>query len=1556
VLDREVRRDDVQGLSSRDALAAFFAGLSYATDSRIVQTPANLGITSDSVVRQITHLERLAVHDDWLQVYLVELSSLTLSGIRGIASALRNRAGDYLLVVTADYVRLDFVLLEKIAPKAEPTSSFSQRQISIRPRIVGVDRRNPSKVQLRVLRRLTYTETDALAQWDKLKSAFDTAFWSSEHFNNRALFADYYLSERLPELPEWRDDSKPTFKVLRQLYDRAAARWAQSGEQELRAGLLEPALRALGYELVHGKPARDDSREPDYRLRAPDGSVIAVCLAYRWNRFLDGKDDQRDTETPEENPGALVVSLLERAEAPFAIVTNGKHWRLYTAKTHSRATNYYEIDLEETLALDDPNEAFRYFWLLFRCAALAARDIVVDGESRRTTFVEQLLEQSEQFAKRLGERLKDRIFTDIFPHFAAGFVAHIRAERGRSTALEQDELDAVFQGTLTLLYRLLFLLYAEARDLLPVREVRAYHEASLAEVTRQIAATAGDDSEKIEAKLERGFSSSSFELYDRLSGLFAIVDRGDPDRNVPIYNGGLFLSHVDPNDQTSEAANARFLLSHKISDRFLALGLDWLTRDEDDKTFQRVAIDYKSLDVRHLGSIYEGLLEFRLRIAPEKMAICKGKKTEEVVPYTEAKEKGLKILTEGRGKETAERTLPKGAVYLENDKRERKATGSYYTPDYIVKYIVEQTVGPMAQQRFDAMRPLLREAQKTLRAKQEKAKALQKGGGKSDDPAQEAFLHHRDVVDRLFDLKVLDPAMGSGHFLVEAVDFLTDRMLDFLNGFPWNPVVHQLKETREAILRDLEEQHVSVDQQKLTDVNLLKRHVLKRCIYGVDINPMAVELAKLSLWLRSFTLGAPLSFLDHHLKCGNSLIGATVEDVNKSISAGQLSLLAGTRFAKMKQAVAGMIHVGELSDVTAAQVRESRHEFQLASDALAPAKRLLDVYTSQWFGNAPTRRGKGKQRVEYAPALEFLRDASSEQWAQQPDNARLSSQSTATVTTAVQFALSKRFFHWDLEFPEVFYGPEPGTTQKIERRPDGGFDAVVGNPPWIRQETLQSDKSALAGQFADVFDSVADIYVFFLVRGLSILSPSRLLGVIVPNKWHRAAYGEQLRRLLAEREQLVTLIDFGHAPLFPDADTFPCILIVRHKPPSAEVAEVQVCSVPREALPTLHLPEFVEQNARPVPVARMSPKGWDLESSAVADLLDKIRGAGIPLKDYIGSSPLYGIKTGYNEAFLIDQTTRDRLVAEDPKCEPIIKKFLRGRDIQRWHPQWDGQWMIVLKSSENHQWPWANAGEKAQALFRKAYPSLCRHMVQHEERLRKRQDKGRYWWELRSCDYYVQLDGPKVIYQDIAFHSWFAVDQEGMYSNNTCYFVPGADLSLLTVLNSSVVWWWLSRRATHAKDEAFRLHGIFMEELPVPAATRNAEQIANLTRILVDRSATRQRFTSSFFDWLKGTVGTERVTARLEEYWRLDAKTLNAEVKRAGAPKLTPAAQRLLAAEHARQVAELTPILAETRRLEIELQHLVFDLYGLTPEEVQLLRSTAPPRDPLALVEASGPE
>jgi hypothetical protein len=661
-------------------------------------------------------------------------------------------------------------------------------------------------------------------------------------------------------------------------------------------------------------------------------------------------------------------------------VTNGRLWRLYAKRTHARATNYYEIDLDEVLSQAGPHapelaESFRYFWLLYRSQTFELDEVDREGKKQSLSLLDRLLLDSEDYAKDLGERLKDRIFEDIFPHLAAGFIYSIRQHDlspvparagGAHSEITRDTLDTVYQGTLTLLYRLLFLLYAESRDLLPVKEVRGFFEASLTKLKKEIEDAGGKIEDEVEEKLKKHYREDSYELYDRLCRLFQIIDKGDPALNVPVYNGGLFLSEPEDLDDSPEADAARFLINTKVPDRFLARAIDLLARAVDQKRQDLVFIDFKSLGVRQLGSIYEGLLEFKLRIADRKLAIVKEKGRDVYKAFNDLHKKDQERA------ERQERIKKKGQIYLENDKHERKATGSYYTPDHIVKYIVEHAVGPVLKEKFDAMRPKLREAQQKRKAFFEKQEALRKQGIRGEPESKAEFIGE-EIVDELFNIKILDPAMGSGHFLVEAVDYITDKTLDFLNAFPWNPVIAHLFRMRETILEEMDDQGITIDPKRLTDVNLLKRHVLKRCIYGVDINPMAVELAKVSLWLDCFTLGAPLSFLDHHFRWGNSLIGVTMEEIDKIRAAkGQLLLSASSDWQGLLQAIQGMIEVGGLPDVTSAQVARSRTTYKSALSNLENFKKILDVHTARWFVEHPNGKGQGKKAKSKEDPFDYI--------------------------------------------------------------------------------------------------------------------------------------------------------------------------------------------------------------------------------------------------------------------------------------------------------------------------------------------------------------------------------------------------------------------------------------------------------------------------------------------------------------------------------------------------------------------------------------------------------
>lgn len=1413
--DLELTPHDVQAIDGRDALASFFARLGYDTDKRLFQTADALGIAQSALRSALKHVERISANGG-LQVYLFEVNSVTLAHRRAVTNLFNNRDGWFLFVLTTpDYERLDFVLVEharKIVDDApeDPTTTRA------RPVAISVERRKPTHEALRTLRRMTFTCVDDLGQLDKLSSAFGIAQWSERRFNNVALFSDHYLKHRLTEEPEWKDidAAKAAFKAIRAIGDR--------NKDAAATTIIEvvlPVLKQFGHD---PKSATATDTGPMFRL-----SEHVVCFAYHWQRSLDTKDE-KDTERPDDIPAVRVVAEFGQGKAEWAILTNGKHWRLYHAKAHGRHANFYEVDFRETLGTQEADgEAFRYFWLMFRAAAFKPGP-EKDGKPG-PSFLDRTFEGSRTYAKELGERLKGRVFEEIFPHFAEGFIAHIRATE-KDPDLPEERLHDVFRATLTLLYRLIFLLYAESLDLLPMAEV-SYRVVSLRKLCADLAIRAGDNEAQADAAIEKGFSPSETGYYVRLTQLFRIVNDGESKVNVPKYNGGLFITDPEADDHSDEAKAARFLAKYRVPDRYLALGLDRLARDEDDRTHKLVPVDYKSLGVRQLGSIYEGLLEFKIQVASERMAIVKGKKGESIVPAKQAEKEELKVANRVRMHGAENGFLRKGSVYLTNDKHERKATGSYYTPDYIVKYIVEHTVGPVLQVKLDALRPEFRKAEAAHHAAKKKDAALKAQGLKGDDPEKVANDHKR-LVDDLFTLRVLDPAMGSGHFLVEAVDFITDRMLAFLSGFAWNPVQTFIQRTRREIQTSLRAAGVDVREERLTDINLLKRHVLKRCIYGVDLNPMAVELAKVSLWLDCFTLGAPLSFLDHHLKCGNSLIGVTVDAVAKTVRESA-PLWGNTLLEQLRQARDHLIRVGMFGDSTAEQVAESRNEFGKANSKLALVRRAFDIYTSQWFGNGYVgAKGKAKRKKEsVVAAIEYLSHALPElmkgQTYRDPDAADWFN---AVPEVAAEAAAELRFFHWELEFPEVFYAATSSSGQTIRRMDGAGFDAVVGNPPYVRQESLVADKPFFIEHFKGTYVSTADIYVLFMEREVELLRTDGLMGMIVANKWLRANYGQKLRAYLQARTKPISLLDFGHSPVFPDADTFPVVPIVQRRPepltgePDADEA-VFVVSMPRsDYSPELPISPYVAARRQPLSTALLRPEGWSLEDPRIQKVMEKIRGVGVPLKELFDCVPIRGIVSGFNDAFYISDATRQELVREDRRSSEVIKPLLRGRDIDRWRVRDTDEHIILTR----------------RGVLLDDYPAVKKHLSKFRKELEGRAG-DQAWYELQGSpgeEFVKLIEQPKIVYQEIQFHSWFALDTTGAAMNNKVFFIPRDDLYLLGVLASSTMWGYLTRTLPHMKDEALNPAGFLMEQIPIADAKQDIKDaIRETTFALIENAA-----------------------------------------------------------------------------------------------------------------------
>jgi hypothetical protein len=446
VADIDLAVEDISRLASADAVAGFFTRLGYPTGGRRELTATALGLTGETA-DDIRGMELLAEDAEQLfRVVFVKLRSITAKARNDLSRNLGKRNVDHLLVLASDFEIVEFVLIDKKTRQQNAPGGGARVQII--PRTVSVMRKASTQLQRRILRRLTWTGKDGLDQFDKLRSVFEAAAYTGEYFQNRALFADHYLETRLKENAAWAENPADKFIATREVMRDARTRWTSQSESKARGELYEPVWKLLGFKAKVNKPANKDHLEPDYILNDRQGEKRSVAFVYRWDRWLDGPD-LSDPDTPEENPGAAVVSALARGDARWIIVSNGKLWRLYSRDAHSRSTNFYEVDLEEALLASgetDPNEAFRYWWLFFRPQAFSP----VNGDA--TYWLDTIVQGSRDYAKRLGERLKERIFVEIFPHLAQGFLADRRKRLGTTTRPTEEELKDTFEATLTLLY------------------------------------------------------------------------------------------------------------------------------------------------------------------------------------------------------------------------------------------------------------------------------------------------------------------------------------------------------------------------------------------------------------------------------------------------------------------------------------------------------------------------------------------------------------------------------------------------------------------------------------------------------------------------------------------------------------------------------------------------------------------------------------------------------------------------------------------------------------------------------------------------------------------------------------------------------------------------------------------------------------------------------------------------------------------------------------------------------------------------------------------------
>ncbi len=691
---------------------------------------------------------------------------------------------------------------------------------------------------------------------------------------------------------------------------------------------------------------------------------------------------------------------------------------------------------------------------------------------------------------------------------------------------------------------------------------------------------------------------------------------------------------------------------------------------------------------------------------------------------------------------------------FDKQKSKRKKDGVFYTPKYITKYIVENTVGKLCDEK---------KAELGFE-EEEYFKGRGTGRNKRNDSTIRKLVNILDTYrDWLLEITICDPACGSGAFLNQALDFLIK-----------------------------EHQYIDELKTKILGGGFtfpdIENTILENNIYGVDLNEESVEIAKLSLWLRTAQPRRKLNDLSNNIKCGNSLIDS--------------------------KTVAG-----------------------------------------------------------------------------------------------------DKAFNWQQEFPQIF--------------DNGGFDVIIGNPPYVNMERLKETSIYLDKQGYKTFNKRGDLYCVFVEKGFQLLKQNGIISYIMPNKWLQANYGRGLRELFLEKN-LIELIDFGDFQIFEGATTYPCIFVAYNNKPSEKIAVsvLQTNDSSDFITNVLRVQECFESND-------FNGDTWVISSKTENELLGRLEKGFTS----INSLKSYrGVLTGLSEAFLISQETKNLIIESHSKAEEHIFPFLQGRGLKAYVAPEITSYLILFEKgftketlgncTEEEGWRWVETN----------YPSIAEWLIQFKAKAKKRTDKGDFWWELRACDYYDLFLQPKLMYQVLQVKPCFIYDEDGLYCNNSMWIIPTDDKGLLGILNSKMGWWLINKYCTQIQN-GVQLIWKYFGQVPIPELNnfkleQEVNTIINLTSKLNGSIIKFQKYFCSSYNLMV-------LSRKLQNWHELDfadfIKELNKAIKKAGGTPLTKKDEfewLELFEDNKKKAQDLQTQITQTEK---EIDEMVYDLYGLTEDEREII-------------------
>lgn len=688
---------------------------------------------------------------------------------------------------------------------------------------------------------------------------------------------------------------------------------------------------------------------------------------------------------------------------------------------------------------------------------------------------------------------------------------------------------------------------------------------------------------------------------------------------------------------------------------------------------------------------------------------------------------------------------------LDKSKTKRKKDGVFYTPKYITKYIVDNTVGKLC-------------AEKKLELGIEDEEFAKGSRNRKKEIIKELNDKLEGYREWLLQLTICDPACGSGAFLNQALDFLIRE--------------HAYVSELSAQLLARKDSYTTQTAFSTTNV---EAHILEHNIYGVDINEESVEIARLSLWLRTAQKGRKLSSLSSNIKCGNSLI----------------------------------------------------NDPQVAGDLA---------------------------------------------------------------------------FDWKKEFVQVFE--------------KGGFDAVIGNPPYVHLEAIKDVSLQLSKVGFKTFDKRGDLYPLFVEHGFNILKTKGAISYIMPNKWLQAGYGKSLREYFLEK-QLTQLIDFGDIQIFQGATTYPCIFIARNDRPQLRFS-VSVL----KATAIFDFYSNVIETAETFRTDQFNGDTWVISSNTNHAILESLNSKFQNLSESINGAANYGIKPGLTEAFIIDEATRNKIVSEDPNAASLIEPVLRGRDIIPWHGVHQGAFMICT-------FPALNIDIEKYPSIKAHFLSIGKHRLEQTGNEGSRKKTSNKWFETQDpISYHLDFKRPKIMYQKFQVKPCFVFDEHGYYCNDSMWIIPTERKALVGVLNSKMGWWLITKYCTQIQNGC-QLIWKYFGQIPVPNLD-NTSKLEASSDMRLQLTASFQQVSKNFVSLLQSKVLLENPSTKLEQWPSLDFKGFLGELGKAKV-KLTLGQEAEWMAYFNEQKAKANGLQAEIARIDREIDQMVYGLYGLTEEEVRIV-------------------